>query len=78
MIVVKKFTSFDELKSCESMNLKYASSLKKQNDLEKLIVEIRSNKILQSEQKNFLPLLQMNFRTMYQKAAMNGKAPILD
>jgi len=47
---VKKFTTFDELKSCESRKLTYASSLKKHNDFEKLIIDIRSIKIIQVNQ----------------------------
>jgi hypothetical protein len=45
MNTVKKFTSFDEMKSCENKTAKYASSLKKHNDFEKIIMEIRLNKI---------------------------------
>lgn len=47
---VKKFTTFDELKSCESRILTYASSLKKHNQFEKIIMDIRSIMILQTSQ----------------------------
>ncbi len=51
MNAVKKFTTFDELKSCENKTLKYASSLKKHNDFKKMIMDIRSIKILQTKPK---------------------------
>lgn len=52
MNVVKKFTTFDELKSCENKAGSYALSLKKHNDFKKVIMEIRSIKILQANQTN--------------------------
>ena len=42
MSSVKKFASFDEMKSCESKTVKYESSLKKHKDFEKIIMAIRS------------------------------------
>ena len=42
---VKKFTTFDELKSCESKTEEYARSLKKHVELEKVIMDIRSIKV---------------------------------
>ena len=50
MKAVKKFTTFDELKSCEIKTVKYASSLKKHKAFEKVIIDIRSAKILQDTQ----------------------------
>ena len=47
---VKKFTTFEELKFCEPNAKKNASSLKKHNDFEMLIMEIRANKFLQAKQ----------------------------
>ena len=51
MNTVKKFTTFDELKSCKSKKLKKSSSLKKHNDFEKVILEIRYIKMLETNQK---------------------------
>ena len=47
MNTVRKFTSFDELKSCESKPVNRASRLKKHRDFEKVIMEIRAAKKLQ-------------------------------
>ena len=49
---VKKFTTFDELKSCERKSMKYASSLKKHKAFEKVIMNIRHIKILQTNQSH--------------------------
>ena len=48
---VKKFTTFEELKSCESKTEKNVSSLKKHNEFEKVIMYIRSIKLLQAKLK---------------------------
>ena len=50
MNAVKKFTTFDELKSCENKTAKYALSLRKHNEFEKVIIEIRSAKIIKLSQ----------------------------
>ncbi len=50
MKTVKKFASFQDLKSTENKTLKYSLSLKKHNDFEKVILEIRSVKINQANQ----------------------------
>ena len=42
MKAVKKFATFDEMKSCESKTIDYASSLKKHQIFEKVIKEIMS------------------------------------
>jgi hypothetical protein len=42
MKIVKKFTTFEELKSCKSNKLKYSARLKKHNEFEKVIMEIRA------------------------------------
>lgn len=42
MNIVKKFTTFEALKSCENKTAKYSTKLKKHNDFEKVITEIRS------------------------------------
>jgi hypothetical protein len=44
MKAVRKFSTFDDLKSCENKTEKLESSLKKHNAFEKVILEIRSNK----------------------------------
>ena len=49
MNAVKKFTTFDELKSCENKTSKDTSSLRKHNDFEKVIMEIRSIKVSQTK-----------------------------
>lgn len=41
MKAVRKFTTFDELKSSESKATSYTLSLKKHNDLKKVIMGIR-------------------------------------
>lgn len=54
MNTVRKFTTFDELKSCENKTVEIASSLKKHNAFEKVIMEIRSvktNKFNQTKPK---------------------------
>jgi len=48
---VKKFTTFEELKFCVPKTNTYSPSLKKHNDFEKLIMEIRAIKILQDKSK---------------------------
>ncbi|MEX2569470.1 MAG: hypothetical protein WD431_26245 [Cyclobacteriaceae bacterium] len=50
MKAVKKFTSFDQLKSDESRIAKDSSSLKRHNEFEKVIKNIRSEKRLQANQ----------------------------
>ncbi len=50
MNTLKKFASFEEMKSYESKPVKVASSLKKHNDFEKVIVAIRSAKKLKTNQ----------------------------
>jgi hypothetical protein len=50
MNAIKKFTTFEQLKSCEKKMVKYASSLKKHNDLHKVIMEIGYLKKLQVNQ----------------------------
>lgn len=50
MNAVKKYTTFDELKSSEIKTTKYALSLKKHNEFEKVILDIRSNKNIQANQ----------------------------
>ncbi len=50
MNTVRKFTTFDELKSCENKSVKFASSLKKHNAFEKVIMEIRSIKTTKIKQ----------------------------
>ncbi len=50
MNTLKKFASFEEMKSYESKSVKVASSLKKHNDFEKVIVAIRSAKKLKTNQ----------------------------
>lgn len=47
MNAVKKFETFEQLKSFEKETLKYASALKKHNEFEKVIMEIMSIKNLQ-------------------------------
>ncbi len=49
MKAVKKFTSFDQLKSDDSRIAKDSSSLKRHNEFEKFIKTIRENKILQAD-----------------------------
>ncbi len=46
MKAVKKFTTFEDLKSYESKTVDYAVSLKKHNEFEKVIKDIKSNKVL--------------------------------
>lgn len=50
MNTVKKFTTFEALKSCENKTAKYSSKMKKHNDFEKVITEIRSIKIIRGSQ----------------------------
>lgn len=50
MNTVRKFTTFDDLKSCENKTVKFESSLKKHNAFEKVIMEIRSIKTTQVNQ----------------------------
>lgn len=51
MKTVKKFETFEDLKSDEKNPSEYTSSLKKHSDFEKVIKEIRSVK-LQNEGQN--------------------------
>jgi hypothetical protein len=51
MKAVKKFSTFDELKSCETKTMKDASSLKKHDDFKKVILDIRAIKIVQDNQR---------------------------
>jgi len=50
MNAVKKYTTFDELKSCEIKTTQHALSLKKHIEFEKVILDIRSNKNIQATQ----------------------------
>ena len=50
MNTVKKFDTFDELKSCENKTMNHATILKKHNKLKKVITEIKSIKNSQSAQ----------------------------
>lgn len=50
MNVVKKFETFEQLKSCESKTLKHASSIRKHNKFKKVIMNIRAIKNLQDKQ----------------------------
>ena len=43
MKAVKKFTSFEDLKSCESKTINHAVRLKKHNDFEKVIKNLQSD-----------------------------------
>ena len=45
---VKKFTTFEELKSCESNPVNYALRAKKHKEFQKVIMDIRSVKTHQS------------------------------
>ncbi len=47
---VKKFTTFEELKFCENNTEEYSIILKRHNELEKLIIEMRNDKAFQSKQ----------------------------
>jgi hypothetical protein len=47
---VKKFTTFEDLKSCESKTTDHSLSLKKHNDFEKVIKDIRSAKVQNNNQ----------------------------
>jgi hypothetical protein len=54
MNTVKKFTTFDDLKSYENKTVEIASSLEKHNAFKKVIKEIRSvktNKVSQTKPK---------------------------
>jgi|HubBroStandDraft_6_1064221.scaffolds.fasta_scaffold1243018_2 hypothetical protein len=51
MKAVKKFTTFEDLKSYESKAVHYAASLKKHNDFEKVIKDITSNKVRRSNNR---------------------------
>ena len=48
MNIVKKFTTFEKLKSCTINKVKYSARLKKHNEFEKVIMEIRA--IVESNQ----------------------------
>lgn len=48
---VKKYATFEELKSSENKTIKQVSSLKKHNDFEKVIMEIRINRSLQNDSR---------------------------
>jgi len=45
---VKKFSTFDELKSCENKTIEHSISLKKQDNFKKQIMEMR---IIKTRQK---------------------------
>jgi hypothetical protein len=51
MKTLKKFTTFDDLKSCEKKGNKLPSSVKNHNDFKKVILEIRAIKESQSQLK---------------------------
>ncbi len=51
MKAVKKFETFEDLKSYESKTMNYEVSLKKHNNFEKVIKDIRSNKVGKSSQR---------------------------
>jgi len=53
MKTVKKFTSFEDLKSSESQTADDKLSLKKHNDFEKVIKEIYSSKVRSNDSKQF-------------------------
>jgi hypothetical protein len=53
MKTVKKFTSFEDLKSSESKTVDAKSSLKKHNDFEKVIKDIYSVKVRSNDNKQF-------------------------
>ncbi len=48
MKAVKKFTTFEDLKLYESKTVDYAVRLKKHKEFEKVIMDIRSNKVRKS------------------------------
>jgi hypothetical protein len=50
MKAVRKFPTFDQLKSSDSKTAKDSSCMKKHSEFEKVIVNIRSKKILQENQ----------------------------
>lgn len=50
MKAVKKFATFEELKSYETKTTNYEVSLKKHSNFEKVIKEIRYNKVGKSNQ----------------------------
>lgn len=50
MKAVKKFETFEDLKSYESKTINYEVSLKKHSDFEKVIKDLRANKVDKSNQ----------------------------
>ncbi len=48
---VRKFTTFEELKSCESKVMKGAGSLEKHNEFKKMIMDIRAVVVEQTKSK---------------------------
>jgi hypothetical protein len=52
MNTVKKFETFEQLKSCENKAVNYAMSLRKHNKFNKVIMNIRAIKKLQDNQSN--------------------------
>jgi hypothetical protein len=51
MKAVKKFATFEDLKSYESKTMNYEVSLKKHSNFEKVIKNIRSDKVGKSNQR---------------------------
>lgn len=52
MNAIKKYTTFDKLKSSKNNTVKDASALKKHTDFEKFIMAIKAVKIIQDNQTN--------------------------
>jgi hypothetical protein len=53
MKTVKKFTTFEEMKSCESKATNAQSSLKKHNNFKKVMMDIRAAKVLQDNARQY-------------------------
>ena len=51
MKTVRKFSTFEDLKSCEDRLLKSAVSLEKHNNFKKVILDIRAIKIVQDQKR---------------------------
>ncbi len=51
MKTVRKFSTFDELKSYESKTMKCPLSLKQHDDFKKVILDIRAIKIVQDKKR---------------------------
>ncbi len=47
MKIVKKFTTFDDLKSSESERIEYVLTVEKHNEFEKVIMDIKCAKVEQ-------------------------------